>query len=257
MEKQKLMPYTVESCGITDKGLVRDNNEDVWGQAKDRNFFVLADGMGGHRAGEVAAREAVNMLCKKIVEERLLLSSLTTSEITETLSNWIFGINETIFALGQSCRELNGMGTTICCAYCLPEEIILAHVGDSRIYRLREGELTQMTEDHSLLSEMIHKGKVSKENSDEFMYKNIITRAIGTDPTVEPEVSVAPLREYDQYLLCSDGLTDHLSNEEIAAIMREYPKLEECAHQLVDAAKFKGGQDNITVLLIHVTPSHE
>lgn len=243
--------FKINSFGLSDVGIIREKNEDVWGRIVGKNFFVLADGMGGHRAGEVAARETVNALCKKIKKYIDSEHQPSTENFAEALKKAIKEVNQKIFQLGSQSEELRGMGTTLCSLYFNQNQVIFSHVGDSRIYRIRGEEILQLTKDHSLFAELIDSGKVEKDQSGNFFYKNIITKAIGTDVNVEPEVHIDTIEHDDFYLVCSDGLTDLLSDEEIGMIIITSASLRNAAERLIAKAKMEGGHDNITVIVLH------
>lgn len=251
------MSFDVEAIGLTDVGLVRQKNEDAWGFIPDMRTYLLADGMGGHRSGDVAARVAVEHLTE-------LLRRLAESTITERDSLFEAGhrlrvaieaTNRYVYKLSKSEEALRGMGTTLCCLRVHDDGLVYAHVGDSRIYRMREGELDQLTEDHSLLRELVRAGQIREQHTADFVYKNIITKALGTEPVVEPSVEISDLLPRDIYLMCSDGLSDLLSKDAIEQILATGHSLEAKACALVDAAKKKGGYDNVTVVLIQIFPS--
>jgi len=241
------LPYTVESFGISDLGLVRGNNEDVFHEIPMHHFFVLADGMGGHNAGEIAAKEVVHHLSTSVCQ--LFSSKEETPPSSEAfpshLHQAILKANLWVHELSEQKKELSGMGTTLCCLLLHKESLIYAHVGDSRIYRFRQ-KLEQLTEDHSLLSSS------QKGSSLPIPGKNIITRAIGTSPTVEPDISIATLEANDVYFLCSDGLTDFVSDQELTDILTEHTCIKTASRRMIETAKNKGGSDNITVLMIKV-----
>lgn len=247
------MPYKIHAFGLTDIGHVRDNNEDLWGEVPECLFYVLADGMGGHRAGEVAAEEAVNAVCDQIKtmfppgEE-----PLTFEEAHGAMHLAIENTNAIVHAKGRSSPELRGMGTTLCSLLFHPQGLIYAHVGDSRIYRVRHGMLDQLTRDHSLLRELMEKGRVHSQGDDGKRIKNIITKAIGTEPNVDPAVHMSEVQEGDLFMMCTDGLSDMLKDSEIEAIMGRDEPIKLLAHRLVEAAKAKGGHDNITAVIVHV-----
>jgi protein phosphatase len=248
------MPFVFTACGLTDIGLVRENNEDAWGEASDEHFFVLADGMGGHLAGEVASRELVEGLCS-IIKRSLGKKSKKKRSIEDTKNKILHGIeqvNTKIFAMSYTSETLRGMGTTLCFLFFHEDGLIYGHVGDSRIYRVRSKNLEQLTTDHSLLRELLDQGQITQEQAGEFLYKNILTRAIGTEPEVEPSVVTDAVLENDLYLMCSDGLTDMLSPEEISSILIRSATISDKAYELVRLAKQKGGVDNITVILVQV-----
>lgn len=225
----------IESYGISDIGLSRSNNEDVWAELPQYNFYVLADGMGGHRAGEVAAKEAVMQICDSIDalfsgEEKISLEKATAG-----LKKAFFEANRWVLTLSQNHPELSGMGTTLCCLLLLDHTLIYGHVGDSRIYRFRE-KLTCLTQDHS-----------QRQSS---TYKTMLTRAVGTTSSVEPDIHTTKIQQGDIYFACSDGLTDYVSEPEIENILKKAASIKEACFELVEAAKTAGGNDNITLVVI-------
>jgi PPM family protein phosphatase len=250
-----LMHYTISIYGASDVGLVRQNNEDFWAQIPEEQFCALADGMGGHQAGEIAARETVSRLCQ-LLHKQLTVASKTLEEVKQLFYILIQEVNQFIFRMGTESQELRGMGTTLCFLYFHPEGLIYGHVGDSRIYRLRRSQLEQLTHDHSLLREMIDLGQLNEQQAGEFAYKNIITKAIGTEPYVEPSIENSAIEAGDLLLMCSDGLTDLLTHEEIEYILAQTPE-NEMPKQLVKKAKLRGGYDNITVVLVKVQDVNE
>ena len=250
----RLMPFTIVAYGLSDTGLIRQNNEDFWTSLPGHRLYVLADGMGGHQAGEVAAREASQFFLSRFEKffENEVVKHLSRKEIAFEIGKMIKETNNFIFELGQTHELLRGMGTTFCCLFFHEDSVIFAHVGDSRIYRLRHGKIKQLTHDHSLLTELIDLGRVTEEDAKEFLYKNIITRAIGTEPYVEPSVESELIRAQDQFLLCSDGLSDLLTSDEIENILNQQLTVEEKVRALIAEAKQKGGYDNVTVVLTEV-----
>ena len=248
------MKPNITAYGRSDSGLVRPHNEDYWGWDLDHHFFVLADGMGGHKAGEVAAKRAVEELCLEVknIFDHSSDEEESVREFADDLYGAIARVNHSVFDLGCSAESLHGMGTTLCALLVHEKGIVYAHVGDSRIYRHRRGCLKLLTKDHSLLSEMLDLGKIEEHEAEDFMYRNIITKAIGTDPTVKPAVDIDAIEDEDIYLLCSDGLSDLVSNNEIDEILNRKSSIEERADQLIMLANEKGGYDNITVLLLKV-----
>lgn len=246
----RVMPYLVAACGLSDIGLVRQNNEDVWDNVPEIGFYVLADGMGGHRAGEIASHEAVDFLCLFLKES--IKKKLSTNETIDLLYNAIQKTNKEIYNLSHSHDELKGMGTTLCCLLFQEKVVIYANVGDSRIYRLRDGKLIQMTKDHSLLRELIDNGEVNENQITSFLYKGIITRAIGTEEEVEPFVDSDEVHKNDIYFMCTDGLSDMLSHQDIEEILNQPVDLQAKAAALVEKAKEKGGYDNITLVITQV-----
>ncbi len=239
--------------GRSDIGLVRQNNEDVWVQLPEVNFFAIADGMGGHQAGEVAARNAIDDLCRTMSKKNASeYQKMTLKEIGELLRKAIRHANTLTFKLSKLNPEYRGMGTTLCCMQFHPEGIVYAHVGDSRIYRLRAGQLVQLTKDHSLLSDLVDQGGINQEEIADFQYKNVITKAIGTEHKIDPSIAIADLLPNDYYLMCSDGLSDLLSTNDIIDILTKNGKVSQAVDALIATANRKGGRDNITVLLIKI-----
>lgn len=250
----QVMLYQVSVYCVSDVGLIRQNNEDSCKLLKDVNFFVLADGMGGHQAGEIASKEAVERLCA-LFKERFDPSK-NLAQIEQLIKQLIKEVNLSVYRIGCENNEFRGMGTTLCCVFFHPEGVIYGHVGDSRIYRFHQGQLEQLTQDHSLVRELIDLGQLSEQQAHEFMYKNIITKAIGTEPYVEPSVAHVSYKPGDMIMMGTDGLTDLVSFAEIQNIMDQGPD-EEIANLLVEKAKQKGGYDNITVILVKVREKYE
>lgn len=247
----------LSSFGLSDIGLVRQKNEDVWAQLPENCFFVIADGMGGHRAGEIAARESVNALCHLIKKQAKSDKKRSLANLRDYLQHAIQLINGHVFKLSKSNEELKGMGTTICCLQFHPNGVILGHVGDSRIYRMRNGKLEQLTRDHSLLRELLDSGLLDTQQANDFLYKNIITKAIGTEATIEPSVYMMDIAAEDVFMMCTDGLSDLLSHEDIENIMNKSANIEDSVTKLIQTAKVRGGHDNITVLMVKVEESDE
>lgn len=253
----RVKPYHIESVGLTDVGLVRQRNEDVWAAVPEYRIYALADGMGGHPAGDVAADEAVNAFCavmKKKIESSKRKRGI--DELRNLVERTIIQVNRFLYKLGRTHQELRGMGTTLCCMCFHDKGLIYAHVGDSRIYRLRNQKLEQMTEDHSLLRELIDLGQIGERQAEEFLYKNIITKAIGTESVVEPSVGLTDIDVGDIYLMCTDGLSDLVAPEEIEAVINQAPTMNEAATNLIECAKQKGGHDNITLVMLDVQENH-
>ncbi|KAF3362994.1 putative protein phosphatase 2C-type [Chlamydiales bacterium STE3] len=252
----RLMSLKISSSGLSDVGLVRQNNEDVWAEIPGLHFYALADGMGGHQAGEIAAREAIDSLCH-LVKKSLRGKSKSLEECGALIKTAFEQVNTYVYKMGRSSSDFKGMGTTLCSIYLSETGVVFAHVGDSRIYRYRKGSLEQITKDHSLICELVELGQINELQATQFIYKNIITRAIGTEPYVEPTIHFADIVEEDIYLLCSDGLSDLLSLQEIEAIIKKETFLSCAAKKLVDASKAKGGHDNITVVMVKVSEENE
>ncbi|MCE5317244.1 MAG: Stp1/IreP family PP2C-type Ser/Thr phosphatase [Parachlamydia sp.] len=243
----------VLATGLSDIGLVRENNEDVWAEVPQKRFYILADGMGGHLAGEVAAREAVDELIALINDDLgSQMEQVGLEEARHLLAAAIGEVNIHVYRMGRKDPALRGMGTTLCCLYFHPQGVIYAHVGDSRIYRMHENQLTQVSKDHSLLRELVDLGELTERQAEEHAYKNIITKAIGTEPSVDPAVQSCDTVDGDLYMMCTDGLSDLLSRKEMEEILLAASSLKKAANELVAVAKEKGGYDNITVVIAKV-----
>lgn len=249
------LPYRILSYGLSDIGLVRANNEDAWEGLEEFNFFVLADGMGGHRAGEIASKEAISAVCDLVKKGDYPLVSLRSAN--EKIRRAIESANRSVHQMGKLNRHLRGMGTTLCCLFFHPMGVIYANVGDSRIYRLRNKQLEQLTIDHSLLADLEMVGDVPPSILEESNFKNIITKAIGTEPNVEPAVHECDIGDEDIFLMCSDGLSDLVKREEIERALLESSTLDIAATTLIEQAKSRGGYDNVTVVLAQVKMGHD
>jgi len=234
-----------EHASLTDVGRQRQSNEDSY---LDREpVFAVADGMGGARAGEVASRMAVEAFDDQgdggSPEDRL------RHVATEA--------NRRIYEMAQSDTEHAGMGTTLTAAMVTGREVAVGHVGDSRLYRLRGGKLERLTEDHSLVEELVRQGRLSPEEAENHPQRSIITRALGPEPDVEVETFTHTARDGDVYLICSDGLSGMVSEDDITAILERADSLDAAARELVEAANGAGGKDNITVVLFRVASDGE
>ncbi len=235
------MLRVAEQYAATDTGRQRRANEDSL--LARSPLFVVADGMGGAQAGEVASRLAVD-----VFEEGLG----DTTEPENRLAERAGAANSRIHELSHSNAEHAGMGTTLTAAYVAPEEIAIAHVGDSRAYRLRAGELVRLTDDHSLVDELMRQGKITPEEALDHPQRSVITRALGPEPSVEVDTRSYLARAGDVYLLCSDGLTTMLPEERVAELMRSHSRLRDAGEALIAAANEAGGRDNITVVLFRL-----
>jgi PPM family protein phosphatase len=242
----------LETFGISDIGLIRQNNEDVWLELPEYRFYLLADGMGGHQAGEVAAREVASFLSDYV--KNLFATkndSFTIDALALKLKEGIKRANRWVYELSHKHEELSGMGTTLCCFLLYEGVLIYAHVGDSRIYRFRN-TLEQLTQDHSLRRELMHRLHLEERKANTMAFKNIITRAIGTSLNVEPDIATLRVQPQDIYFLCSDGLTDTVSDKEIMHLVQKGASVKQTCENLVSLAKTKGGIDNITIVMIKI-----
>ena len=242
--------FKVHSFGQSDIGPIREKNEDIFIEYKKHQFYALADGMGGHKAGEVAAQETVVYLCNCISKMFNKSPSLRTQDISQNLSNYIKHSNTRIYQLGKENSSYKGMGTTLCSLLFYDKFLIHAHVGDSRIYRYRDSKLIQMTYDHTLQNKLTDTGKLDEYIKKGVRYKNILTKAIGAFKSVMPDMGIARVFPGDLYLMCSDGLSDFVTDEEISSILAGDISLETATKALIDKAKLNRGNDNITVLVM-------
>jgi PPM family protein phosphatase len=231
----------VEQAGRTDVGRQRTANEDSL--AVRPPLFAVADGMGGAKAGEVASAVAV---------EAVEAARESNEPVEAQLADIVRDANRRIYDLAVADESRRGMGTTLTLAKVHDDEVSLAHVGDSRAYRMRDGELMQLTRDHSLVAELERSGQITAEAAEHHPQRSIITRALGPEPDVEVDTYTLTGRDGDLFLICSDGLTSMISDDEVGSILRSARSLDEAADSLVLAANQSGGKDNITVILFRL-----
>jgi PPM family protein phosphatase len=242
----------------TDVGLLREHNEDAVASDLSIGLLVLADGMGGYKAGEVASEIAVLMIAAEITEAMQNNPgkfSLTSNLLPESqmLMSAIEKTNATIYQISQDQPQCAGMGATLVAGIFADNKFVVGHIGDSRAYRLRGETLTQLTEDHSLVQEQINAGLITQEQAKLSNNKNLVTRALGIDPEVELELQEFDAEVSDIYLLCSDGLSDLVNDEEITQILLEANgNIGNAAQDLIDAANENGGTDNISVIIAKI-----
>ena len=235
------MLRVAEKAALTDVGRARQGNEDSFLERSP--LFVVADGMGGARAGEVASGIAVQTFDDEPAPD---------ASPEERLASVARAANSRIHQMADDDSSYAGMGTTFTAVLVTGNEVAIGHVGDSRLYRLRNGELERLTHDHSLVEEFVRQGKLTPEEAEVHPQRSIITRALGPEPHVEVDTFTYPARDGDVYLACSDGLTGMISEAEVARILREAPSLDQASRELVDAANANGGRDNITVVLFRL-----
>ena len=247
---------------ITDVGKVRDHNEDAIGSNSDIGLLVLADGMGGYNAGEVASGIAVQTITELAAEgaEREERNDIDPSSgfmrQTIVLRDAIARANKIIFQTAQSQTHCEGMGTTLVAAMFYDNRVSIAHVGDSRAYRMRGGKFEQLTMDHSLLQELVDRGFYSEEEAQRSTNRNYVTRALGVEPSVDVEVQEFEVLPGDIYLLCSDGLPDMVEDEDIHLTIRTFnASLDVVGQQLVQLTNDHGGRDNVSIMLAQVIDS--
>jgi len=244
--------FLLSYSGISDKGLVRKENEDDFLVMEEHSLFCVADGMGGQEAGKLASQTTLESVAKCMnflsdKENATMPFGLTEDMLTKPLL-----ANLTLFANSQVNKISGGrtMGSTLVAVRCSDNNLDIAHVGDSRLYLWRAGQLTQLTEDHSLVYELFKLGKITQQEMLDHQMRNVITRAIGANTSVEPELGQIEMSAGDIFLLCSDGLTTMLKPDEMVNIFENDSSLSTLAHSLISAANDAGGRDNITVLLI-------
>ena len=244
---------------LTDVGLKRDHNEDVVASDAEIGLVVLADGMGGYKAGEVASEIAVLTIVAELKESMLDLEPGQIDPVTDMqaesllIMDAVRQANESIYHVSQDQPQCAGMGTTLVMGLFTNDRLLVGHIGDSRMYRLRDEEFSRLTEDHSLLQEQLNSGLITPEQAKISLNKNLVTRALGVDPEVELELNEFDVEVGDIYLLCSDGLTDLVEDEEIqATLTAQQANLELAANHLIQMANDNGGKDNISVILIRV-----
>ncbi|MBT8142562.1 MAG: Stp1/IreP family PP2C-type Ser/Thr phosphatase [Gammaproteobacteria bacterium] len=255
----------VHHIGLTHPGRVRELNEDALDHDLEYGVSVLADGMGGYNAGEIASEITVRTVVE-MVKAGLGKLEKTAQIDSETGFTWesivlrdsVKRANKIVYQTANSKDEYHGMGTTVVACLLFDIRISIAHVGDSRCYRLRAGNFEQLTTDHSLLQELVSRGFYSKEEAARSLNKNYVTRAVGVDNSVEVDIMEDIVRVGDIYLLCSDGLSDMLEDEDIHLTIRTFSdNLDIAAKQLIELSNEHGGRDNITVSLIQVVKSFE
>jgi serine/threonine protein phosphatase PrpC len=241
----------------SDTGCVRENNEDSFRLAPEMNLFVLSDGMGGLAFGEVASRLAVDTVlahCREAEADPSLPFAGECidgiSAASNRLASAIRLANEIVHRAALENGAGQRMGATVVAVRFADERMSLAHVGDSRAYRLRGGEFEQLTEDHSFVAEQMRRGRMTWQEAGSSTLQNVLVRALGIDPLVEVDVTEELVMEDDTVLLCSDGLTRELSDAQIAAVLGETDDAQEAAGRLVDFAKQAGGGDNITAIVL-------
>ncbi len=253
------LEQSLEIATHSDPGMVRSHNEDSIAADAAKGLVVLADGMGGYNAGEVASGMATTVL---VTELQHLLEERSPHDIdAETglplaqrlLREQIAKTNASIYQASQSQPQYAGMGTTLVVALFYDNRMTVAHIGDSRLYRLRGEEFKQITRDHSLLQEQIDSGMITPEQAKMSQNKNLVTRALGIDPTVDPEIHDYETEPGDIYLLCSDGLCDMVSDEDMGMVLQTLSSnLKLCAEHLVQMANDNGGRDNVSVILVRI-----
>ncbi|HEY8361967.1 MAG TPA: Stp1/IreP family PP2C-type Ser/Thr phosphatase [Tissierellaceae bacterium] len=238
------------SGAVSDIGKAREKNQDAYFASNDLSLplYMVADGMGGHNAGEIASTMAMNIIKKNFFEKRNLLTNKET--IFKIIKESIEEANTKIYLKSLENEDCKGMGTTITLAYIFNNEIYIGHVGDSRAYLIRNGNITQITEDHSFVNELVKIGSITKEEAVNHPKKHMITRAVGSSSVIEMDLIVKSYEENDILLLCSDGLSNMLKEFEISQVFDSENDIQKACETLAQMANQKGGHDNITVVAI-------
>ncbi|MDE2369827.1 MAG: Stp1/IreP family PP2C-type Ser/Thr phosphatase [Burkholderiales bacterium] len=244
----------IEIHSAVDPGRSRSNNEDSVATDDGVALAVLADGMGGYNAGEVASNMATTFIHTELGRWlREASSQASDAEVRRAMDICVDNANRAIFNAANANPQFAGMGTTLVVAVFRDDHVLLGHVGDSRCYRLRAGRLQQITRDHSLLQEQIDAGLITPEQAAYSANKNLVTRAVGVEDTVLLETHQHEVQPGDVYLMCSDGLSDMLDDAGIAQVLQAHDTLESCARALIDGANDAGGKDNISVILVRAS----
>lgn len=235
---------------LTHCGQVRNHNEDAGGIFENKTsqpIAIIADGMGGHKAGDVASMLAVENMKKRWEETEAVQSP---NDIEQWLQSIIRETNEQIFRKSQENKQLEGMGTTLVAAVISGNSLTIAHIGDSRLYIARGEHVEQLTEDHSFVNELVKRGEITEGDAEVHPYKNYIIRALGTEACVDTDIKTLTWDAGDRLLLCSDGLSDKLSQTELAQFITADKGMNEIGQELIDLANERGGEDNISLILI-------
>lgn len=239
---------------ISDIGLRRENNQDYMFASKEIDFpiYIVADGMGGHNSGDIASSMAVKSIVEFLDENKEMLNK--EDDIKRYIKEAIDHANEEIYIKSLDSAEFNGMGTTLTMAYIEDDKLHIGHVGDSRAYLIRDNNIIQMTDDHTLVNELIRNGSIGSEEAKDHPQRNVITRAVGTSYKVKSDVFSKDIKNKDVIILCSDGLTNMIEEDVILRVVEKYDKkdMEKICNILVKLAKENGGNDNITVIGINM-----
>jgi len=253
------LTQTLEITSCTDPGMVRSHNEDSIAADAANGLVVLADGMGGYNAGEVASGMATTVITTEIQQLLTKVQPFQIDEETKApvagrmIRDQVLKANTSIYQAAQSQPQYAGMGTTLVVCLFYDNKMTVGHLGDSRLYMLRDGKFSQVTRDHSLLQEQIDSGIITVEQAKHAQHKNLVTKALGIDPSVEPEIKEYATKPGDVYLLCSDGLCDMVDDEDVGMTLQALGgNLKLAAQQLVQMANDNGGKDNVSVILVRV-----
>ncbi len=238
----------------TDIGKIRENNEDAYFiDEKRQRIFMVADGMGGHKAGEIASKIAIETVSILI---ETYLNNINDEDINiDIIKEAVCEANKKIYEQSLLNKELDGMGTTITMALILNNKIFIGHIGDSRAYLLKNNELIQLTQDHTLVRELVRAGSITETEAKSHPKRNIITKALGTDAKIVPDIIYQDVCDENIIILCTDGLTNAITNEEIESNFAKSNNIQETCDHLVNLSNIRGGYDNITILAIRLRRS--
>jgi len=237
---------TFMAAARSDQGKVRDHNEDAWFADVDRGIFIVADGLGGCAGGEVASRIVVERLPSLLDSEQSPHSQDASNSVEKAINK----LNGIVREAGREHQELSGMGSTLVLAMIRGERILIAHVGDSRAYLLHDGSFIRLTRDHSVIQDMLDAGLITPREAAVHPSRAIVTQCIGTSGKVSPDISHIDFQSGDRLLLCSDGLTNMLADQDIAAILAQQTRLDTISRDLIQAANNAGGEDNVTIIVV-------
>lgn len=242
----------ITAAGRTDIGRVRKQNQDAFGMDEGARLYAVCDGMGGAAGGEVASRVAVDTFVAAFRHELAAIPAGSPDAGKNALYYATLSANRAVYARGSAEPRLQGMGCTLVAAHIAGERLVLVNVGDSRAYLVRNGEIAQLTQDHSYLDEQVRLGLMTQEMADASGWQSVITRAVGIEHEVQPDLFGVDLEDGDFVLLASDGLTRHVEDKDIAAIVTGEGDLDDRVRTLIERACANGGSDNITCVLLHV-----
>ena len=250
------MRFTLQAAGKTDVGRVRANNEDNFGYDVDHQIFVLCDGMGGEAAGEIASGLTVNKILSYFRDGAVpVVDQPEDEEVSESarlLRSAVQVANQAVYREALANPEHTGMGTTVVAVLFGDDSLAVAHLGDSRLYRIRGDAIEQLTTDHSVVMEQVRRGLLTIEEAARSHMQNLITRALGLRESVEPELGAEPVSAGDVLLLCSDGFSRFVPEQRTLELLGQSKDLQQCCDSLVEAAKQLGSDDNITCVLVRV-----
>lgn len=236
----------------SDKGLHRNNNEDACFVLLQDKVYLVADGVGGGNAGEIASRTAVNEIANYIVDNPIEQAT-NKYAIVNYLQDCLDKTNEKIFGMARKYEQNRGMATTVAVLYANGGKAYIANIGDSRVYLYRDGKMVQLTEDHTYVNTLLKAGVISEEQAAVDKRKNVITKALGAEDTVEPDFFQVDIAEDDIFIVCTDGLYNEVDNEKMIEILEKNISMSDVCAELVSAANSRGGHDNITVISLKVT----